>query len=268
MSKRVKKKPATAKRTRKKPRAKSAAKAAARKSNETESLESYVQSKVKDLNKNLLLSPEWMGTTLSMVAPKNAIWMSTPKAQIFKIENFLSPEECEKMIKVCKPSLRPSTITSGEAGFRTSRTCDMAALEDEDAIKLTVDLDVKICNEMNIHPLYAEGTQFQYYQPGEYFKAHTDFFEPGSQEYKDHATELGQRTWTFMIFLNDVERGGRTIFNNVENGQVPAKAGTALAWNNLNKDGTVNRDTLHEGELVTKGYKAVVTKWFRDKRPV
>ena len=52
MSKRVKKKPATAKRTRKKPRTKSAAKAAARKSNETESLESYIQSKVKDLNKN------------------------------------------------------------------------------------------------------------------------------------------------------------------------------------------------------------------------
>ena len=267
-----KRKTATPKRTtKKKPRAKSLAKAKAREAQKEQSefdVEEYIKGKIEELNKGLLFSPEWVGSTLSMIAPENAEWLPTTQAQVLKIDNFLSKEECENIIKVCTPHLRPSTITSGEADFRTSKTSDMASMPSPEEIKTTVDLDVKICNAMNIHPLHAEGSQFQYYQAGEFFKPHTDFFEPGTAEYEEHAKELGQRTWTFMIFLNEPEQGGETEFMNIRNATITPKTGMALAWNNLNQDGTVNRDTLHQGKMVSKGHKAIVTKWFRDKRPV
>ena len=39
--------------------------------------------------------------------------------------------------------------------------------------------------------------------------------------------------------------------------------GMALAWNNLQADGTPNPFTLHEALPVEVGHKWVITKWFR-----
>jgi len=39
--------------------------------------------------------------------------------------------------------------------------------------------------------------------------------------------------------------------------------GLALAWNNLQADGTPNPFTLHESIPVEAGSKWVITKWFR-----
>jgi len=71
-----------------------------------------------------------------------------------------------------------------------------------------------------------------------------------------------QRTWTVMIYLNNVSRGGQTCFNKLERCFTPVR-GLALAWNNLMADGTPNPFTLHEAMPVQEGTKWVITKWFR-----
>ena len=45
-------------------------------------------------------------------------------------------------------------------------------------------------------------------QGGEYFREHTDWFTPVTEEYRHHTAPGGQRTWTVMIYLNFVEEGG------------------------------------------------------------
>ena len=43
-------------------------------------------------------------------------------------------------------------------------------------------------------------------------KSHWDYYHPLSAEHKTYTEWMGQRTWTFMIYLNDVEEGGETYF--------------------------------------------------------
>jgi prolyl 4-hydroxylase len=77
-----------------------------------------------------------------------------------------------------------------------------------------------------------------------------------------HAAEKGQRTYTSMIYLNDVAEGGETLFLNV-GARVSPRAGTAVIWSSLKPDGSPNADSIHQALPVVKGYKAVITNWFR-----
>jgi len=184
------------------------------------------------------------------------------KIELYTAEQFLLPEECEELIDIIKRRLRPSTIShdgTADGSFRTSRTCDLVG--GEPAVRA---LDEKICGAMGLDPALAEVSQGQYYEITQEFKPHTDYFE--AYELERHSTPtLGQRTWTFMIYLNDVQAGGETAFVNLGL-VIPPKQGTAVLWNNLRPDGSGNYDTLHHGTPVTAGYKAIITKWFRKPR--
>jgi len=184
------------------------------------------------------------------------------RLELYTAESFLLPEECEELTEIIKRTLRPSTIShdgTANAAFRTSRTCDLVG--GEPAVRA---LDEKICGAMGIDPALAEPSQGQYYELTQEFKPHTDYFEAYELE-RNSTPTLGQRTWTFMVYLNDVESGGETAFVNVGL-VIPPKQGTAVLWNNLKPDGTPNYDTLHHGTPVKAGHKAIITKWFRRRR--
>lgn len=186
----------------------------------------------------------------------------TKKLQLYTVDNFLSDKECDAVVRLMRKHLRPSTITvkSPDKYFRTSSTCDLSLLKS----KFVKDLDKKIAEAIGIRLAYSEGIQAQHYEVGQEFKKHTDFFEPGTKEYMENASRTGNRTWTFMIYLNTVPKGGETKFFNIDYA-IAAEKGKAVIWNNLYPDGCVNYDTLHAGLPVKEGHKDIVTKWFREK---
>jgi prolyl 4-hydroxylase len=185
------------------------------------------------------------------------------KIQLYSIESFLSPEECSAIIAEMDKSLRPSTLTvekPGDKYFRTSSTSDLSLLPSD----IVSAIDEKIALTLGISASYSEGIQAQRYEVGQQFKHHTDYFEPGTAEYKEFARQRGNRTWTFMIYLNDVEAGGGTHFSALDH-IFPPRRGTALAWNNLDADGRPNINTMHAGLAVERGRKDIITKWFRER---
>lgn len=193
----------------------------------------------------------------------NATKFNSHSLVLYTLENFLNAEECQRTLEVTRRGLRPSTITKEDEpdkDFRTSKTCDLALLN-EPFVK---ELDRRICSIMGIDSTYSEGIQAQLYDVGQEFKPHTDYFEPNSAEFERFAKELDQRTWTFMVYLNDVHKGGGTRFLKLGKTFYP-REGTALIWNNLYPSGEPNPDTLHHAMPVEQGYKAVITKWFRAK---
>ena len=183
-------------------------------------------------------------------------------SQLLSIESFLSPAECQAIIDLAKRKLRPSTITQAEgyADFRTSRTCDLSYL-DSPVVKSLHD---KIHTTLGLAHGSTEPMQAQHYAVGQEFKAHTDYFEPGSEEYRRFAKERGQRTWTFMIYLNQQCEGGETEFPELNKRFKPVQ-GRALLWNNLKPSGHPNPRTLHLSHPVQSGEKWVITQWFRDQ---
>ncbi len=185
----------------------------------------------------------------------------SPKIELFQCRDFLSAELCEELMALIDAGRRPSTIAddNGESYFRTSETCDLSA--SEPAVQR---LEAMLLELNGIDPAHGEPVQGQRYAVGQEFKAHTDYFAPDGLDFHKFCSVAGQRTWTYMIYLNYVLAGGATRFKTVGKTFQP-EAGKLLCWNNRRPDGSVNPNTLHHGMKVRKGVKYVITKWYREK---
>lgn len=185
----------------------------------------------------------------------------TDKLEIFQLRDFLDPDHCESLITLIDAGRRPSTIADGNGDdtFRTSETCDLAAEE-----PVVLELERRLLALSAIEPQFGEPVQGQRYDMGQEFKPHTDYFSPGGQDYDTYCSVAGQRSWTFMVYLNDVAAGGGTRFKAINKIFQP-EAGKLLCWNNRRPDGTVNPNSLHHGMKVRKGLKYVITKWYRER---
>lgn len=192
--------------------------------------------------------------------PRTLRRFPSDKLDLYTLDDFLSAKECDRLMALIRHHLRPSTVTIEHTDkvFRTSQTCDLSLLR----TPVALGCDEKIARTLGIRLGYSEGIQAQRYDVGQQFKAHTDYFEPGTPEYAKFGGERGNRTWTFMVYLNDGMGGGGTRFFAIDHTCVPRR-GQAVIWNNLNPDGTPNAATLHAGEPVTSGCKVIITKWFR-----
>ena len=186
--------------------------------------------------------------------------VGNPNLDLYTLENFLSAKECARLVALISHHVRPSTLSfdPNDASFRTSQTADLCHLRSPVAIEI----DAKICKTLGIRAEYSEGIQAQRYDVGQQFKPHWDFFQPDTPEYRRLAGVRGNRTWTFMVYLNEDMEGGATRFTQIDFAVKP-KTGMALLWNNLKPDGSPNGFTMHCGEPVTHGHKVIITKWFR-----
>lgn len=185
----------------------------------------------------------------------------SPKAELFQLRRFVDPALAAELIALIDADRRPSTIAddNGDAYFRTSETCDLAA-----ELPAVQAIEGMITALAGIDPAYGEPLQGQRYAVGQEFKAHTDYFAPDGRDFQRFCAVSGNRTWTFMIYLNDVEAGGATRFKLLDKTFQP-EAGKLLCWNNRMADGGVNPATLHHGMKVRKGVKYVITKWYREQ---
>jgi prolyl 4-hydroxylase len=183
------------------------------------------------------------------------------RLDLFVLRDFLSPAECDELVLMIEAQHRPSTIANynGDDAFRTSSTCD---LSNGDAAVAA--LAEKLSALSRIDLAHAEPLQGQRYEVGQEFKAHTDYFEPNNADYDKYCSVAGQRTWTFMVYLNDVEAGGATRFKVIDK-LIQPERGKLVAWNNRRPDGSLNAATLHHAMKVRKGYKYVITQWYRER---
>jgi prolyl 4-hydroxylase len=186
--------------------------------------------------------------------------LENPHADLYTLDDFLSAKECARLVSLIGHHLTPSTLSHAHSDhyFRTSQSAHLCHLRSPAAIAV----DAKICKTLGIRAEYSEGIQAQRYDVGQEFKPHWDYFEPGTTVYQRFAGMRGNRTWSFMVYLNDEVEGGATRFTKLDHAVKP-KTGMALLWNNLNEDGSPNTFTMHCGEPVTRGHKVIITKWFR-----
>lgn len=185
----------------------------------------------------------------------------TQRLTLLTAPAFLSEALCESLIELIDKDRRPSTIAdaNGDDYFRTSETCDLDA--DEPAVE---QLEACLFALNGIDPAHGEPVQGQRYAVGQEFKAHTDYFEPQGADFEKYCGIAGNRTWTFMVYLNAVKTGGGTRFKVIGKTFQP-ETGRLVCWDNRRADGSCNPATLHHGMKVRAGVKYVITKWYREK---
>jgi len=182
--------------------------------------------------------------------------------EIFTIDNFLTLEECDYLCSLIEKDNVRSTVSGyGKEANTVSdhRTSSTSTLTTEDNITKTI--DERMVKELNIPKENGESFQGQLYEIGQEFKHHHDYFI--GDGYNNHCLHSGQRTWTFMIYLNNVPKGGETEFPIIGKKFKPKK-GMAVVWKNSDSTGTENAAALHAGLPVLKGKKIIITKWFRE----
>ncbi len=184
----------------------------------------------------------------------------TDAASMFQHPDFLDAAQCDALVAMIDANRRPSTLLSDRAGtgFRTSESCDMDRWSPD-----IRPIDEAIAALLGLDPAHGETMQGQRYAPGQQFRAHHDYFSDKESYWPAMAASGGQRSWTAMIYLNDVPEGGATWFPRA-GVRVAPRRGLLLAWNNMAPDGAPNDATIHEGMPVVEGVKYIVTKWFRE----
>ncbi len=186
-----------------------------------------------------------------------------PFTKMYEHKNFLSPDECKKLMEIADKKAYRSCVANPNddpivSDYRTSWTANVEWNEDN----FSNQIDIKLSRALHLNPFLGETLQIQRYNPGQYYKEHCDFFDFWTKEYKVYTEWMGQRTWTFMVYLNDVEEGGETYFKYL-NLKIKPEQGKAVFWNNLYPFGLPNFKTMHEALPPISGDKYVITKWWR-----
>ena len=186
--------------------------------------------------------------------------LPSDKAEIYAMGAFLDETECRQLTTMIDTVAQPSTLFTAEesaAGYRTSYSGNLDAYD-----PFVQMISRRIDDLMGLPSEIGETLQGQRYTPGQQYKAHCDWFHTTEAHWKQEKRHGGQRCWTGMIYLNDVEEGGETLFTNIGL-QVTPQKGAMVMWNNATVEGVPNDMTLHAALPVIRGAKHVVTRWYR-----
>lgn len=199
----------------------------------------------------------------------NARLQSTPGVQklpaagldIYVVPGFLSEADRLQIVQRSDRTLMPSSVLGEfpDPDYRTSRSGNLDAHD-----PFVLGVDKRIAALLGLDPKLGETIQGQRYDVGQQFKAHMDYFHVTEPYWPQQRTIGGQRSWTAMVFLVEPSAGGATNFPDI-NIKVAPRAGTLLAWNNMDANGEPNALSRHQGTPVEAGTKYIITKWFRER---
>ncbi len=183
------------------------------------------------------------------------------KAEIYAISDFISPDECSHLMKMIDRVAKPSALFDDVyiESYRTSFSGDVDT--SDSFVKM---IERRFSDLLGIDMAWGETIQGQRYLPGQEFREHCDWFDTNAAYWAGEAERGGQRSWTAMAYLNDVEKGGETEFPNLQI-RIRPQSGVLLLWNNATLEGKPNIDTIHAALPVETGVKYVITKWFRTR---
>ena len=187
--------------------------------------------------------------------------MKHPRIVVFG--NLLSDEECDAIIAAAEPRMKRSltveTKTGGEE-VNADRTSDGMFFQREET-PVVATLERRIAKLVNWPENHGEGLQVLHYQPGAEYKPHYDYFDPTQPGTPTILKRGGQRVGTLVIYLNNPEAGGGTVFPDV-GVEVAPRRGNAVFFSYAVADPSTK--SLHGGAPVIRGEKWIATKWLRE----
>jgi prolyl 4-hydroxylase len=190
--------------------------------------------------------------------------LNSPRIILFG--DVLSADECEALIEMSKGKLERSNVVNKETGNydvhpdRTSQGTYFRRAEND----LIAVIEARLA-ELTSCPLEnGEPIQVLHYLPGTEYKPHYDYFNPSDPGNRQVLSMGGQRVATLIMYLNDVESGGSTVFPLIGLDVLPRR-GNAVFFAYADEQGNLDTRTLHGGSPVGAGEKWIATKWFRQR---
>ncbi len=205
-----------------------------------------------------------VGNTITIDGHQIEVLAALEKPHVIVFRNVLSKEECEQMIELSRSKLARSTTVddaTGKAQVHEHRTSSGTFFKINET-PFIAKLDKRVSALMNLPVHNGEGLQILNYQIGGEYKPHYDYFPPDLPGSAAHIAVGGQRVSTLIMYLNDVEDGGETIFPEIGM-RVAARQGNGVYFAYTNSMNQVDPLSYHGGNPVIKGEKWISTKWMR-----
>jgi prolyl 4-hydroxylase len=220
--------------------------------------------------KYLVLCLSLIGTAANIHAKSETfdIEVLSWNPRIVLLRNFLNQKECDHLISQATPRLARSDVINEELGgegiIDDVRTSQGMFFDDRGTDSVIRRIEEKISHLTMMPVNYGEIIQVLRYAPGQEFQPHHDYFDSTTIGGKEALENGGQRMATLIMYLNTVEKGGETIFPEIDL-KVTPKKGNAVLFYNCQPDGKEDPLTLHGGAPVLQGTKWIATKWIHSR---
>lgn len=198
-------------------------------------------------------------------APATPLQVLHEQPRIAVADGVLGPDECRLLIALMRPHLRRSQVLAeGHDGqhvdaVRTSSSATVDRVIEDHAARR---IQQRLAAAAGLPLLQAEAMSILRYAPGQQYRPHRDYLPPSALQADQPAA--GNRVRTLCVYLNDVEAGGETEFP-VAGVKVAPRAGRVVVFDNLDRHGHPDPDSLHAGLPVQRGEKWLGTLWFRER---
>ena len=187
---------------------------------------------------------------------------------VLTIDGFLSDAECDGLIGAAQGRLyRATTDDADERGNvsvqRTNDHCSATPQEVPESFPILMKLGMIL----RIPFQHAEGPMILHYTQAEEFKPHSDGLplDGSGRNTAEFERRGGQRLFSTLMYLNDVEQGGGTGFPELGL-SIPPKRGRLLVFaNTMAGSRELARLSVHAGEPVTAGEKWAAIAWWRER---
>lgn len=173
---------------------------------------------------------------------------------LVQIHDFIGEHWIQVLKRTANPTLkRPPPRKDEET---TPRTAIYAWLSDEEIEEIDLIKKIESLTSINVATQKAsDRLQIAAYTFGGHVGLHVDSLDKNA-----YLDERGDRILTLLMYLNDVQQGGLTVFQTMGTSAKPIK-GSALLWYNSLKNGAVDRRTVHAACPLILGQKWIATKW-------
>ena len=184
------------------------------------------------------------------------------KPHIVVLADLLSSEECDALVEAARPRLSRSLTVSVKTGGEeenADRTSQGMFFERGESA-LIARIEARLAHLLDWPAENGEGLQILRYGVGAEYKPHYDYFDPHEPGTPRILARGGQRVATVVMYLNEPEAGGGTVFPDVQFECMPRKGHAVFfSYSRPHPD----TRSLHGGSPVLRGEKWIATKWLR-----
>jgi len=210
--------------------------------------------------------PMATGNTLRTADRIIPVLLRVARPTMAVLGGVLSVPECDQLIELARPRLKPSTVVDPETGSNR-----VAAHRNSEGMffrpretPFIASLDERLSQIMSSPIEHGEGLQVLRYGPGTQSTPHFDFLVPSNAANQQSLARSGQRISSLVVYLNDVDSGGETVFPEVGISVCPQR-GNGVYFEYFDSRNQVDPRSLHAGAPVIAGEKWAVTKWMRQR---
>lgn len=188
-----------------------------------------------------------------------------PDGRVVRFERLAPDAVCAWLIERSRSRLERARVydsvnsreTTNETRSNSSASFDLASV---DVVQFL--LQARMAAACHVPWTHMEAPTILHYAQGEEIRNHFDFVDPNAPNYAQLLREQGQRTITFLVYLNEDYQAGETDFPELGLSH-RGHRGSALYFRNSHPDGKPDFRMVHAGRPPMCGEKWIVSQFVR-----